>query len=193
MTTTETLIERGEFMAEHLASVTPLSRLAERWVIVLPGGALYSADGPVHPGTDWDPDLFRTEADAKAQLDRLVEESENIGVADWSGQVCRLGEVGAVTVAPIVQAAPDLAAFNAAHPAPPAQTWREFAILAPGGAYREYDPEGDPFVTFPEIEYAQDRAGDITEDWAPRLGVADHPVVIVSRTYTTTVGPWEPA
>ncbi|WP_157556884.1 hypothetical protein [Nocardia acidivorans] len=184
---------------KHLASVTPLSRLAERWVIVLPGDALYSPDGPVHiadPENQWDPELFRTKDDARDQLDRLRGDAEEIGVIGWDARVCRLGEVGGVVVpTPDTSARPDLARFNATAPAPPPTTWREFAVLVPGGAYNEYNP-GDPdqpFTAFPDIEYAQDRANDITQDWAPRLGVTDHPVLIVSRTYTTTVGEWEPA
>ncbi|MFE3229819.1 hypothetical protein [Nocardia sp. NPDC059228] len=195
-TGTTTLIEKGIFMADHLAPVSPLSRLAERWVIVLPGDALYSPDGPVRPGdpdNDWDPELFRTEDDARVQLERLAADAESIGLNSWTAQVARLGDVGAVSVPAYEHVTPDVEGLNRDYPAPAPLTHHEYAVLV-GGPYREYSPDHpEPFMVFPDIEYAQDRAGDIAEDWAPRLGVAGHPVMVVSRTITVTTGPWEPA
>ncbi|MEV4241694.1 hypothetical protein AB0J47_41850 [Nocardia sp. NPDC049737] len=182
------------------ASVTPLKRLAERWVVVLPGNTLYSPDGPVRlddPDIDWDPELFRTKSDALVQLDRCRGEAEDIGLTDWDGQVCRLGEVGTVTIPAGDRAPnlPDLAAFNTAHPAPKPEIEQEFAVLLPGKPFRDYESThgGREFTIYPDIDYAADRANDITEDWAPRLGVTDHQVPIVTRTITTTTGPWAPA
>lgn len=193
----DTTTDTAEGDAAMTTRTSPLARLAGRWVVVLPDGALFSHEGPVDihdPANDWDPALFRTRTEAREQLDQLAADAADIGAVGWAGRVCRLGEVEASTPADPTadRPGPDLERLNTEHPAPASYVSDTFAILTPAGAFCEHTEfdDDDRVTIYPDYGLAADRARDISGDWAERLGLHDHPAIVVTRTTTTTTSPW---
>ena len=176
-------------------TVTPLDRLGGRWVIVLPGGRLWSWGEAVD--IDDDPELFRTAEEAHRQLEQCRAEAANIGLTGWNATVCRLRDVGAI--APVMapeSGVADVAGLNHSHPGPAPDYRYEYAVLTPSGPYRDHDEDEDldieGFTVYDARGAAEARARDII-DWSTGLGVEDYRAIVVRRSVESTTGPWERA